>query len=29
MHASAQRDGDPETPFARIDNIARVRIATD
>ncbi|WP_433832655.1 hypothetical protein ACQP2E_16695 [Actinoplanes sp. CA-015351] len=27
VRVSAQRDGDPHTPFARIDNVARARVA--
>jgi hypothetical protein len=26
VRVSTQRDADPETPFARIDNLARARI---
>jgi len=28
VRVSAQRDGDPSTPFARMDNLARARIVT-
>ena len=26
LRATSQREGDPDTPFARIDNIGRVRV---